>query len=157
MRDDVYIRNVGEKQYLISQDDAFSFRAVINNGITYLSICDIAKCCGYKAPNKLAQVVDIEKVKISSNDGRNVKGKFVTMWYMTVDTAIDFVKARSMKEAFTRWFLEDAVVELKNLEAPKTAPIELPQPKQERGRSVDLSAHIDRLIVELLALRQEIS
>ena len=61
-----------------------------------------------------------------------------------------------MRDSFSNWFLKEAVRELRNLDTPQQ-PVEMNQTMPMRGNSVSLTDRIDRLIVELLSLKQEIS
>lgn len=153
MRDNVLIRETGDQKYVISQEDAFSFRAALYNGRPYLCVTDIAKCCGYKAPGKVAARTGFDMVKLDTHLRSGGKSLTVAMWYMTLDDAIEFVKEKSMKESFSRWFLQDVAKELKALDAPRLSAE--PEPRPASG--VNIPERIDRLIIELLTLKQEIS
>lgn len=157
MLESVLVRDMGNKKFVISQEDTYSFHAAVYNGEIYVSITDIAKCCGFKAPGKVAQRSSFDgMVKLDTRISSGARGLNVSMWYITLDDAVCFVKERSMRDSFSNWFLKEAVRELRNLDTPQQ-PVEMNQTMPMRGNSVSLTDRIDRLIVELLSLKQEIS
>lgn len=155
MIDNVIVREIGDQKYIISQEDMFSFRVAVQGAKTLLCVTDLARCCGFKAPEKVATRLDCYKVKLDTKIQNGARSLNVAMWYIGVDDAVAFVKERSVRESFTKWFLKDAVTELEDL-APSIERVPAtPQPKARDN--VTLSARIDRMIVELLTMKQEIS
>ena len=98
---DVSIRELGHSQYLVSYGGKFSFRAAVENGVSYVGLSDLAGCCGYTSGTKMAQRTNVPKVKIDvrHRDGRKV-GKTSPMWFLTVDDAVQFVQERAVDDGF---------------------------------------------------------
>lgn len=162
---EVAIRELGNTQYLISYGGSFSFRAAVDNGVTYIGFADLAECCGYKAGGKYALRSGIPKVKLNARhiDGRTV-GNVTPMWFLTMDDATQFVRERALDQDFKKWFIGYAE-NLRRL--PVSAPSESAQPpsRPAQGKSkapaaqpstgVNISPElIDSIIVGLLALKQ---
>ena len=61
---EVSIRELGHSQYLVSYGGKFSFRAAVENGVSYVGLSDLAGCCGYTSGTKMAQRTNVPKVKI---------------------------------------------------------------------------------------------
>lgn len=164
MRDDISIRDYGNGQYVISQNNSFLFRVAIHEGKTYVSIKDIAECCGYLAGSKLVQRIEVDKIKLptqSGDNGHNSRRSY-KMWYMTVDDAVQFVRQRSETNFFREWFLEYAK-ELKSLslsEEPKPKPVQQNQQATVAQPPCGVNtciARIDQMILELVTMKQELS
>lgn len=167
---EVSIRELGNTQYLVTYGGKFSFRAAVDTGVAYISLADLAECCGYKAGSKYAIRSTLPKVKLDARhiDGRIV-GKVSPMWFLTVDDAAQFVRERALDDGFKRWFAGYFEV-LRNLptsvpEEPDPVPI---QPEQEPPKAPSPAAQpsigvnsfitrIDQMIVELVTMKQELS
>ena len=166
---DVSIQELGNTQYLISYGGKFSFRAAVDSGVTYIGLSDLAECCGYTSGSKFAQRTNIPKVKLDARhiDGRTV-GKISPMWFLSMDDAVQFVKERALDDGFKRWFVGYANT-LRELpvSVPKDQPAHAStRPAQEPPKApaakpttgVNISPElIDRIIVDLLALKQVIT
>lgn len=162
---DVSIRELGHSQYLVSYGGKFSFRAAVENGVSYVGLSDLAGCCGYTSGTKMAQRTNVPKVKIDvrHRDGRKV-GKTSPMWFLTVDDAVQFVQERAVDDGFRRWFtgyadtLRKLPTSVQNDTAPaSTCPAQgktkVPEAKPNTGVNISPEL-IDRIIVDLLALKQ---
>lgn len=166
---DVSIQELGNTQYLISYGGKFSFRTAVDSGVAYIALADLAECCGYKAGNKFAIRSNIPKVKLEARhlDGRRI-GKTSPMWFLSIDDAVQFTNERAVDDGFRRWFVGYANT-LREL--PVSVPKEQPahaatRPAQEPPKApaakpttgVNISPElIDRIIVDLLALKQVIT
>lgn len=161
------IRELGHSQYLVSFGK-FSFRAAVDNKVSYVGLADLAECCGYKAGTKFAIRTSIPKVKLEARhrDGRMV-GKTSPMWFLTVDDAVQFVQERAVDDSFRRWFIgySDILRKLPTSPQNDTAPVptrpaqgqpKAPEAKPNTGVNISPDL-IDRIIFDLLALKRGIT
>ena len=163
---EVSVRELGHTQYLVSFGK-FSFRTAVDNGICYIAMSDLAECCGYKAGRKLATRTNIPKVKLEARhlDGRKV-GSTSPMWFLSIDDAIQFAQERAVDDGFRKWFIDYAKT-LRERPIPKEKSVtSSTRPAQENPKApaakpttgVNISPElIDRIIVDLLALKQVIT
>lgn len=173
MREDISVREIGNSQYLISQENLYSFRMAFHGGKIYVSIKDIAECCGYRSPSKVAQFATVEKVKITTRSGKGNPNpnRCFEMWYMTVDDARNFVQERSMRDSFKQWFLshsgEFGAIVTSNVSTvnPQNVVQNPPRPVHKKPEvpaaqpftGVNISPEmIDQLVISLLTLKQGI-
>ena len=70
MYDDVVVKEIGKQQYLISQDKTYPFRVAVLDDVVYVSLRDLAECCGYQCPAKVAQPSKIDTVQIRPRAGK---------------------------------------------------------------------------------------
>lgn len=174
MLGNVSVMSFGNGQYTISQENSFSFRIAIQNCNTYIAIKDIAECCGYLAGGKLVQRLELNKVKILSIPCRTGRrgGRPYWMWYMSLEDSIQFVKERCGNTYFRQWFLVYAKdildpdkINDSALERPMPTTTTIPPATgQGNGRHQEpqsdtssIVQRIDRMIAELVTLRQEIN
>ena len=170
MCDDISVQEIGKAQYLVSQENLYSFRIAIQDGKTYISIKDIAECCGYRAASKVAQFATVEKVKITTWSGKTSArpNRCFEMWYMSLSDAKDFVRERSMRDGFRRWFndyadkLETMAITAETVSSQVRTQYNTPSVQEKHKASaaqpfigVNISPElIDRIIVDLLLLKQ---
>lgn len=164
---EVSVRELGHSQYLVSCGK-FSFRAAVENEVSYVGLSDLAECCGYKAGTKFAIRTSIPKVKLEARhlDGRKV-GKTSPMWFLTVDDAVQFVQERAVDDGFRKWFTgyADTLRKLSTSAQNDAIPVhDRPaqgQPKAPAAKpttGVNITPElIDHIIVGLLALKQEMT
>lgn len=162
---EISVRELGHSQYLVSCGK-FSFRAAVDNEVSYVGLSDLAECCGYKAGTKFAIRTNIPKVKLEARhlDGRKV-GKTSPMWFLTIDDAVQFVQERAVDDGFRKWFVGYASTLRKLPTSPQIVPASN-QPAQSQPKApaakpttgVNITPElIDRIIVDLLALKQGIT
>lgn len=165
---EVSIRELGNTQYLVSYIGEFTFRVAVDAGVSYIALADLAECCGYKAGTKFSVRYTLPKVKLSvrHRDGRTVGGA-TPAWFLAMDDAIQFVKERALDDGFKKWFVGYADT-LRNLPTsiPEEDSHEPVQPAQEQPKapaaqpSIGVNSfvsRIDQMIVELVAMKQELS
>ncbi len=166
---EVSVRDIGNSNLLVSYDGKFSFRTAAANGSNFVALADLAKCCGYKAGGKFAIRTNVPKVKMDVRhiDGRTV-GRVSPMWFLSVDDAVQFVKERALDDGFKRWFTgyADTIrnfprsIPQDNPESSSPSPAHQEQkaPEVKPNRGVNITSElIDRIIVDLLSLKQVIS
>lgn len=168
--DEVSIQKLEQYQYLVSYAGRFSFRVAIENGVTYVALCDLAGCCGYVCGTRIAQRSNVPKVKINvrHKGGRSV-GKASLMWFLAIDDAVQFVRERALDSDFKEWFAgysdnlrELAESEPKGIIASSSCPVQdqpkVPKaPEAQPKKGVNITPEqIDKLIIDLLELKASI-
>lgn len=166
MYDDVVVKEIGKQQYLISQDKTYPFRVAVLDDVVYVSLRDLAECCGYQCPAKVAQLSKMDKVKIRTRAGKGTgnSNRSFEMWYITLRDSLDFVADHSMNIGFAKWY-ENYSKELEKLGKTErrtvlsaaSAAVTPAVPANFAGKGVNiLPEQIDKLIVDLLALKQSL-
>lgn len=175
MRKSLQIRYLGASQYLIKKNDQYAVRVSAQSDGIYVCLVDLAECCGYDNPTKISQRLQIRKVKIGIHhkNERRLSSKSSPAWCIGLADAVEFVKERALDNQFKKWFVS-CTDELRELSVQ--APTDLLWPSQSAihetiqplrssrktaaaqplyGVNITLS-QIDKLIVELLALKDQI-
>lgn len=162
MYDEVVVREIGKRQYLISQDESYLFRVALFDGIVYVSLHDLAACCGYQCPSKVAQISKLRKVKIRTRDWNT--NRTFDMWYITLKDSVEYVTEFSMNLGFAKWYVNYSkemtkLGKAENRAAPRKESVTAAPAAAARttvsGVNI-LPEQIDKLIVELLTLKQSL-
>ena len=166
MYDEVIVKEIGRQQYLVSQDESYPFRVALQDGVVYVSLRDLAECCGYQCPAKVAQLSKLHKVKIRTRAGKGTgnPNRSFEMWYISLKDSVEYVSDHSMNVGFAKWYTRYSKELAKLGETEYRAAPRKESAPATPAVSANIAAHgvnilpeqIDKLIVKLLTLKQSL-